>query len=112
MSAGARAVAGVLGVWSWHGRNGHDALAMLPDWDLVTLKEGRQVYVVFDSDVMLKEPVRLAMERMGAALKRRGASVAYVSPPGREGWRRRLPRNIFFCRNVLGGHPGPVDPAP
>jgi hypothetical protein len=43
------------------------------------------VYVVFDSDVMLKEPVRLAMERMGAALKRMGAKVAYVYLPSGEG---------------------------
>jgi hypothetical protein len=85
ITAGARAVAGVIGVWNWRGRNDHDGLAMLADWEFVALKEGRQVYVVFDSDVMLKEPVRLAMERMGAALKRIGASVAYVYLPAGEG---------------------------
>jgi len=85
VTAGAEAVAGVLGVWNWRGRNDHDGLAMLPDWEYVALKEGRQVYVVFDSDVMLKEPVRLAMERMGAALKRMGATVAYVYLPSGEG---------------------------
>jgi hypothetical protein len=81
VTAGAKAVAGVIGVWNWRGRGDHDGLAMLSDWEFVALKEGRQVYVVFDSDVMLKEPVRLAMERMGAALKRMGASVAYVYLP-------------------------------
>jgi hypothetical protein len=81
ISAGAKAVVGVIGVWSWRGRNEHDGLAMLADWELVALKEGRQVHVVFDSDVMLKDPVRLAMERMSAALKRMGASVAFVYLP-------------------------------
>jgi Domain of unknown function (DUF3854) len=85
ITAGARAVVGVVGVWNWRGRNGQDGLALLPDWEWVALKEGRQVYVIYDSDVMLKEPVHQAMGRMGAALKRMGASVAYCYLAAGEG---------------------------
>ena len=85
ITAGARAVVGVIGVWNWRGRNADDGLATLADWEDVALKEGRQVFVVYDSDVMLKEPVRLAMERMSGMLKRRGASVAYVYLPSGPG---------------------------
>jgi hypothetical protein len=81
ITAGAKAVVGVVGVWNWRGRNDHDGLAMLPDWEWVALKEGRQVYVVFDSDIILKQPVALAMNRLGAALKRVGAHVAYARLP-------------------------------
>src|SRR3954453_19086551 len=70
ISAGAKAVIGVVGVWNWRGRNDDDGLAVLADWEWVALKEGRQVYVVFDSDIVVKQPVALAMNRMGAALKR------------------------------------------
>jgi Domain of unknown function (DUF3854) len=81
ITAGARAVIGVIGVWNWRGRNDGDGLALLPDWEWVALKEGRQVYVVYDSDILLKQPVALAMNRMGAALRRMGASVAYTRLP-------------------------------
>lgn len=86
VTAGAQAVIGLIGVWNWRGRNPDGGLTALGDWEYVALKEGRQVYVVFDSDVMLKEPVRVAMERLGAMLKRRGARVAYVYlPAGSDG---------------------------
>ena len=85
VTAGAHAVAGVVGVWNWRGRGGDDGLTLLPDWEWVALKEGRQVYVAFDSDVMLKEPVHNAMGRMGAALKRMGATVAYCYLPSGDG---------------------------
>jgi hypothetical protein len=85
ITAGASAVVGVIGVWNWRGRNHEDGLALLPDWEWVALKEGRQVYVLYDSDVMLKEPVHQAMGRMGAALKRMGASVAYCYLPAGAG---------------------------
>jgi hypothetical protein len=84
ISAGARAVVGLLGVWSWRGTNQLNGRTLLPDWEFVHLK-GRQVFVVFDSDVMLKEPVRLAMDRLGAVLNLRGANVAFVYLPAGEG---------------------------
>ena len=54
ITAGAQAVIGVIGVWNWRGRNEDDGLALLADWDWVALKEGRQVFVVYDSDILLK----------------------------------------------------------
>ena len=85
ISAGARAVVGVIGVWNWRGRNDDDGLALLPDWEWVALKESRQLYVVYDSDILLKQPVAMAMNRMGAALQRMGAAVAYTRLPSGPG---------------------------
>ena len=53
VSAGAEAVVGLVGVWSWRGTNHDGGKTLLPDWEWVALKDGRQVYVVFDSDVTL-----------------------------------------------------------
>lgn len=67
---------GFIGVWNWQ-RDGE----MLACWDHVRL-DGRRVYVVFDSDVMEKENVQLALERLVAALEARGADVRVVYLPG------------------------------
>ena len=85
ISAGAQAAIGVIGVWNWRGRNDDGGLALLPDWEWVALKECRQIYVVYDSDILLKQPVALAMNRMGAALQRMGAAVAYTRLPSGPG---------------------------
>jgi len=69
---------GLIGVWNWQ-RGGE----MLPCWDHVRLN-GRRVYIVFDSDVMTKENVQLALERLVAALEARGAEVLVVYLPGPE----------------------------
>jgi hypothetical protein len=60
---------GLIGVWNWQ-RDGE----MLPCWDHVRL-DGRRVYIVFDSDVMAKEGVQLALERLVRSLEARGADV-------------------------------------
>ena len=70
---------GLIGVWNWQ-RDGK----MLPCWDHVRL-DGRRVYVVFDSDVMVKEGVQLALQRLVAALEERGADVRVVYLPDGEG---------------------------
>jgi putative DNA primase/helicase len=85
ISAGARAVVGLVGVWNWRGRNENGGLTVLPDWQWVALKEGRQVFVVYDSDVALKEPVRAAIDRLGLVLRRMGAQVAFVYLPAASG---------------------------
>ncbi len=74
--------AALFGVWGWcvpktRGRE------LLPCWDHIALK-GRRVYVVFDSDVMAKEGVQLALERLVAALEARGAEVLVVYLPDAE----------------------------
>src|SRR5215210_6403682 len=60
------------GVWNFQ-RSGE----MLPDWDHVALS-GRLVYVCFDSDAWSNPNVQLALERMVAALEKRGAVVLVV----------------------------------
>ena len=67
VSAGLDAIA-LLGVWNWRGTNADGGKTALPDWELVAL-EGRQVYVVFDSDAMLKQGVHDACARLGAFLR-------------------------------------------
>jgi Protein of unknown function (DUF3631)/Domain of unknown function (DUF3854) len=84
ITAGAKAVIGLVGVWNWRGTNDANGKVMLADWEDVHLK-GRQAYVVFDSDILLKQSVSLAMNRLGAALQRRGAAVAYTRLPSGPG---------------------------
>lgn len=73
------------GVWSFKGKNEFGGVTWLADWDYIALK-GRDVRIVFDSDVMQKPEVRKALERLTAHLQRKGAHVSSVYlPGGREG---------------------------
>jgi hypothetical protein len=65
-----RCAVALLGVWSWRGRNGDGGLTALAEWDYVALND-REVYIVFDSDVMLKPQVHKAMVRLKAFLESR-----------------------------------------
>ncbi len=69
VSRGRCAVA-LLGVWNWRGRNDDGGLTALAEWDYVALND-REVYIVFDSDVMLKPQVHKAMVRLKAFLESR-----------------------------------------
>ena len=69
VSHGLCAVA-LLGVWNWRGRNEHGGLTVLQEWEHITLND-RQVYVVFDSDVMLKPEVYRAVVRLKSFLEGR-----------------------------------------
>jgi hypothetical protein len=60
----------LLGVWSWRGRNDEGGLTALAEWEYIALNE-REVYIVFDSDVMLKPQVHKAMVRLKAFLESR-----------------------------------------
>jgi hypothetical protein len=60
----------LLGVWTWRGSNADGGKLALPDWEYIALN-GRDVYVVFDSDVMLKKPVHQALARLKAFLEGR-----------------------------------------
>jgi hypothetical protein len=66
---------GLTDVWNWQ-RKGDP----LPCWDHVAL-QGRNVYVVFDSDVMVKPEVQLALERLAEFLQEHGAGVNVVYLP-------------------------------
>jgi Domain of unknown function (DUF3854) len=61
----------LFGVWSWRGTNEHGGKTALYEWDYVALNNGRRVYIVFDSDVMLKPGVHNALRRVKALLESR-----------------------------------------
>lgn len=74
----------LLGVWNFRGKNEHGGLTALADWESIALK-GRKVYVCFDSDVMEKDAVRLAMKRLRSFLELRGADVRLIYLPSGTG---------------------------
>ena len=70
----------LLGVWSFKGKNSRGGTTLLADWDYVALK-GREVRLVFDSDVLTIPGVRKAVERLTEHLSRKGAAVRMVYLP-------------------------------
>ena len=74
----------VLGVWNWRGTNAHGGTVALPDFEVVALN-GRDVYLVFDSDVVTQPAVRNALDRLAAVLRTRGATVRIVQLPAGQG---------------------------
>ncbi len=85
----------LIGVWNWRGTNEWGGKTTLPDWDGIALKgtgnKGRPVYLVFDSDVMLKRPVQMALARLSEFLAAKGADVAFIYlPAGRGGQKTGL----------------------
>lgn len=70
----------LLGVWGWRGSNGQGGKTALSCWESIPLN-GRDVFVCFDSDIMTKEGVRQACDRLGRFLAGRGARVRLVYLP-------------------------------
>lgn len=70
----------LLGVWNFKGRNEFGGVTLLTDFDLIAWN-GREVRIVFDSDLMTKRPVRDALERLTENLQRKGAHVTAVYLP-------------------------------
>ena len=60
----------LLGVWSWRGTNEDGGKVALSDWEHIALND-REVYLVFDSDVMTKPAVYQALTRLKAFLESR-----------------------------------------
>ncbi len=60
----------LIGVWNWRGTNDRGGKTVLVDWNYVALN-GRQVYIVFDSDVMLKPGVYKALVGLKSMLEAR-----------------------------------------
>ena len=84
ISAGLIAV-GLAGVWNWRGTNSHGGKVILPDFESIAFN-GREIHVVFDSDVMMQESVRLALERFREVARLRdGDVVLHYLPPGEHG---------------------------
>lgn len=71
---------GLLGVFNWRGRNDVGGLTTLPAWEDIALN-GRDIYVCFDSDVMVKPQVRKALDRFCGWLEYRKAAVRLVILP-------------------------------
>lgn len=71
-------------MWNFKGKNEFGGITVLADFDHIALN-GRQVNIAFDSDVMTKPSVRMALERFTEHLQRKGAHVAAVYLPSRNG---------------------------
>lgn len=69
------------GVWNFKGGNAFGGITVLADFDYIAWN-GRDVRIVFDSDVMHKPEVRKALERLTEILQRKGAHVSAVYLPG------------------------------
>jgi hypothetical protein len=69
------------GVWSWWTRDHRDKSIPISDLGLIAWR-GRTVYVVFDSDLTSKRPVRLAEWALARELQQRGARVLAIRLPG------------------------------
>ena len=68
---------GLAGVWSWKdGRSG----GMLPELEDIKWR-GRNVFILFDSDVVLKDQVKKALEALCKALTKKGANVRVATLP-------------------------------
>jgi len=75
----------LLGVWNFLGKNQHGGVTFLADFDYIALN-GRDVRIVFDSDVMTKPEVRDALNRLTEHLQRKKATVTAVYlPNGKNG---------------------------
>lgn len=70
----------LIGVWNFRGTNEHGGKTALPEWEFIALN-GRDVYIVFDSDVMTKQAVHAALVRLKAMLEHRGAKVKLIYLP-------------------------------
>ena len=75
---------GLLGVWNWRGTNDKGGKTVLAAFESIALN-GREVYIVFDSDVMTKPEVYLALSRFKGFLESRKAKVKLIYLPHAEG---------------------------
>jgi hypothetical protein len=89
VSAGLHTV-GVTGVYNWKTKNDAGGTVVLPCFEHLALR-GRLVAIAFDSDSADNPDVYKAMERLGAVLAQRGASVSYARiPPAADGGKQGL----------------------
>jgi hypothetical protein len=99
------------GVWSWRGANGNGGKVAVPDWHDIALN-GRPVVLAFDSDVMVKPPVRKGADRavrLPGVERRDGSVSAPTERRPHQDRLRRLPRGRPHRHRV--GLAGPARPA-
>jgi Protein of unknown function (DUF3631)/Domain of unknown function (DUF3854) len=73
----------LFGVYGWRTKNDFGATSVMPQLEYCAPKD-RQVYLAFDSDLMLKTQVYDALSRFRDVLDHRGAHVAIVLLPAGE----------------------------
>jgi hypothetical protein len=79
------------GVWNWKARNRFGGVTVSVDFDYIAWSgralnaDGRRgprhVFLAFDSDVISKVPVRIALEHLAEILRRKGAAIYIVRLP-------------------------------
>ena len=79
-SQGVCAIALMGGVWGWRGTNRQGGKTVLPDWGSVALN-GRQVFIVYDNDVMRNPKVRGALQALCAFLLAKHATPRLLLLP-------------------------------
>jgi hypothetical protein len=72
---------GLAGVWSWKSHGPDDLATLLPDLRAVPWR-GRQVWLVYDSDITPDHKARPAFHRLGRVLLHLGAASVNVSNVG------------------------------
>jgi hypothetical protein len=90
----------LLGVSSFRGKNEHGGKTVLAEWEYINL-EGRQVYIIFDSDIMLKPAVYKEMVRIKNFLEFRKAEVAVIYLPHGEGGKKQGVDDFFVAGHSL-----------
>jgi hypothetical protein len=93
------AVMGVLGVWSFKGKNPFGGVTVLADLDYIAFNAGREVRIVYDNDVMVNLKVRAALERLTEHLQRRGSHVRAVYLPHVDGVKVGV--DDYLCQHTL-----------
>jgi Domain of unknown function (DUF3854) len=73
-------VVDLLSVWAFKGKSAFGATTFLNDWDYIGL-EGRDIRIVFDSDVMVNPWVRKALTRLTEHLQRKRGHITEVYLP-------------------------------
>ncbi len=98
------------GVWNWRSKGGtalsapKDAVARVsPDLDELPLTD-RIVYIVFDSDVIDKEQVGRAVQRLASVLTRRGAKVRVMRLPDGPGGEKVGLDDYIAAGGQVGDH--------
>ena len=74
---------GLLGVYGWRGKDAQGNSLALGDWEDIALND-RDVYIVFDSDVMVNPQVYGALRRLSTFLETRRARVWFIYIPASE----------------------------
>jgi putative DNA primase/helicase len=73
-------VVGVIGVWNFRSTNDKGGKALLADFEEIAFN-GRDVVFMFDSDIMTKRSVYMALGRLSEVVKKRKAKVRYLYLP-------------------------------